>query len=38
MENKINTIAEDVDNKEQYAADLDQALAVAGNLFILINL
>ncbi|XP_026732604.1 synaptic vesicle glycoprotein 2C-like [Trichoplusia ni] len=30
MENKINTIAEDVDNKEQYAADLDQALAVAG--------
>lgn len=30
MENKINTIAEDVDKKEKYSADLDQALAVAG--------
>ncbi|XP_063893602.1 synaptic vesicle glycoprotein 2B [Helicoverpa armigera] len=30
MEDKINTVAEDVDNKDKYAADLDQALAVAG--------
>ncbi|KAJ8721340.1 hypothetical protein PYW07_002115 [Mythimna separata] len=28
--NKINTIAEEVDAKEKYVADLDQALAVAG--------
>ena len=33
MENKINTITEDVDSKEQYTADLDQALAVAGKLY-----
>lgn len=30
MESKINTVAEDVDSKDKYAADLDQALAVAG--------
>ncbi|KAJ8730623.1 hypothetical protein PYW08_002036 [Mythimna loreyi] len=28
--NKINTIAEEVDSREKYVADLDQALAVAG--------
>lgn len=35
MENKINTIAEVVDSKEKYVADLDQALAVAGTLLII---
>ncbi|KAH9641805.1 hypothetical protein HF086_005345 [Spodoptera exigua] len=30
MESKINTVAEDVDSKDKNAADLDQALAVAG--------
>lgn len=30
MKNKINTIAEDVDIKGQYAADLDHALDVVG--------
>ena len=44
MESKIKSITEDVDKKEKYTADLDQALAVAGKrdnciilFFILIN-
>lgn len=37
MESKINTVAEDVDSKDKYAADLDQALAVAGKLKIVLR-
>lgn len=36
--NKINTVAEEVDSKEKYVADLDQALAVAGKQSTTLNL